>query len=56
VITHVQFFSSDGRLFRSEFVDATTHRMDISGMEAGVYLLELNGAHGHTVQRVLVNR
>jgi uncharacterized repeat protein (TIGR01451 family) len=56
MIESLQLYSSDGRLLRSGSVNSASHRIDVSALERGMYLLELSTANGSKVQRVVVEK
>lgn len=54
MVESFQLFSSDGRLMQSGSVNAATHRIQLSGIECGLYVLELWTANGRFVERFVI--
>jgi len=54
LLKQILLYSSDGRLLLSESMNSASHRIDVSSMESGIYLLELSSELGVRVQRLII--
>jgi len=54
LLKQILLYSSDGRLLLSESMNSASHRIDVSSMESGIYLLELSSELGTRVQRLII--